>query len=120
MPPKNQSVVTRLRVFFPAARDHLCLKRCHWSNNFLSGENSFTSKDSLINHLKEEAEPLVEGDGAVPVLVHLGEGLLPLLRQLEGGGQPEPLLGGRGDRDHCWELEAGNLTISVCVGSLRV
>ena len=92
----------------------------HWSNNFLSGENSFTSKDSLINHLKEEAEPLVEGDGAVPVLVHLGEGLLPLLRQLEGGGQPEPLLGGRGDRDHCWELEAGNLTISVCVGSLRV
>ena len=83
-------------------------------------KKQFYNKDSLINHLKEEAEPLVEGDGAVPVLVHLGEGLLPLLRQLEGGGQPEPLLGGRGDRDHCWELEAGNLTISVCVGSLRV
>ena len=118
MPPKNQSVVTRLRIFFTAARDHLCLKRCHWSNNFLSGENSFTSKDSLINHLKEEAEPLVEGDGAVPVLVHLGEGLLPLLRQLEGGGQPETLLGGGRDRDHGRELEVGDLTVPVCVSRL--
>merc|ERR1719264_9967 len=81
----------------------MCLERCHWSNDFL----------------KEEGEPLVKGDGPVPVLVHLGKGLLPLLRQLEGGGQPETLLGGGRDGDHGGELKVGDLTVPVCVSRLE-
>ena len=37
-------------------------------------------------NLEEEGEPLVERDRPVAVLVHLGERLLPFLRQLEQGG----------------------------------
>ena len=99
----------------------MCLERCHWSNDFLWVlKQFFCGQENILvgTHLKEEGEPLVEGDGPVPVLVHLGKGLLPLLRQLEGGGQPETLLGGGRDRDHGRELEVGDLTVPVCVSRL--
>merc|ERR1719370_2033473 len=68
----------------------LNLQGRHWGNDFL----------------EEEGEPLVERDRPVAVLVHLGERLLPLLRQLERGWQSEALLGGGCDRDHGRELSA--------------
>merc|ERR1719234_3056028 len=86
-----------------AVRDQIYLERRHWSNDFLN----------------EEGEPLIECDGAVPILIHLGKGLLPLLRQLERSGQTKTLLGGRCNRDHRWEFKARNLTVPVCVSCLE-
>ena len=46
--------------------------------------------DELEDLFEGEAEPLVEWDGAVAVLVHLLEHLLPLGRGGERGRQTEP------------------------------
>jgi hypothetical protein len=46
--------------------------------------------DQLEDLLDGEAEPLVEGDGTVAVLVHFLEHLLPLLRGGKWGRQSQP------------------------------
>lgn len=50
-------------------------------------------------NLEEEGEPLVERDRPVAVLVHLGERLLPLLRQLEQGGDDDKRQNDRKDKE---------------------
>jgi len=76
---------------------------CNWSNDFLD----------------ETGEPLVIGDGAVAILVHLLEESSLLLSRLVGGRQPQPLLGRGGDIDHRAKLLSRHLAVPVSVCRLE-
>ena len=65
---------------------------CGIKHSFFIQKNC-CKKHYFCNHLKEEGEPLVEGDGAVAVLVHLLEQTHLLLGGLEGGGESESKTG---------------------------
>merc|ERR1719206_1656602 len=104
----------------------LLLDFCWMSKNFRW--TAADVRDQVLNlqgrhrgndFLEEEGEPLVERDRPVSVLIHLGERLLSLLRQLERGGQSETLLGGSCDRDHGRELSARHLAVPVRVSCLE-
>merc|ERR1711887_98366 len=78
-------------------------------------EGSYGGDDLLHKH----GEPLVEGDGAVTVLVHLCEESISVSRSLERCRKSEPFLCDSGHVDHGGELGVGDLPVPVSVGGLE-